>query len=109
MVANGRYAGDAAPYAQRDRKRLGDDFGHTGDRKRVNYNNNYPQERPPRLKDPTLQHATSPKGRSEYPVHQSPSSASPGSNASTRVVDFRSKYHPSIHILPITNHAVVQT
>lgn len=93
MVANGRYGGEAPPYSQRDRKRSGDDFGHTGDRKRVNYNNNYKQERPPRLKDPMLYPVTSPKGRPEHPVHQSPSSASPGSNASARAGEFRSKYH----------------
>lgn len=101
MVANRRYGGDAPPYGQRDRKRPGDDFGHTGDRKRVNYNNNYKQERPSRVKEPTLHLATSPKGRPEYPVHQSPSSASPGSNASTRAGEIRSKYHLSIHILDL--------
>ncbi len=99
MVANGRYGGEHLPYGQRDnRKRPGDDFGHAGDRKRINYNNNYKQERPPRLKDPTLHLATSPKGHPEYPVHQSPSSASPGSNAS-RVGELRSKYHLSIRVL----------
>lgn len=114
MVANGRYGGEAHPYVQRDRKRPGDDFGHTGDRKRINYNNNnnnnnknntntnnnnYKQERAPRVKDTTLHLATSPKGHPEHPVHQSPSSASPGSNASARVGEFRSKYHLSIRIL----------
>lgn len=102
MVANGRYGGDPPPYGQPQRKRPGDDYGHTGDRKRVNYNN-YKHERPHRMKDPTLQLATSPKGRPEYPVHQSPSSASPGSNVSVRngvpAGDFRRKYYLSIHIL----------
>lgn len=104
MVANGRYGGEPLPYGQRDRKRPGDDFGHTGDRKRINYNNNnnnYKQERPPRSKDPMLHLATSPKGLPEYPVHQSPSSASPGSNASARVGELRSKYHLSIRILDL--------
>lgn len=101
MVANGRYGGEHLPYGPRDnRKRPGDDFGHAGDRKRINYNNNYKQERPPRLKDPTLHLATSPKGHPEYPVHQSPSSASPGSNAS-RVGELRSKYHLSIRVLDL--------
>lgn len=102
MVANGRYGGDPPSYGQPLRKRPLDDFGHTGDRKRVNYNN-YKQERPPRKKDNTLHLATSPKGRPEHPVHQSPSSASPGSNASARNTalagEFRSKYHLSIHFL----------
>lgn len=105
MVANGRYGGDPPSYAQPQRKRPSDDFGHTGDRKRVNYNN-YKQERAPRLNDPTLHLATSPKARPEYPVHQSPSSASPGSNASARnsapAGEFRSKYHLSIHIPALT-------
>ena len=106
MVANGRYGGDPPPYAQRGgRKRPGDDSGHTGDRKRVNYNN-YKQERPFRLQAPTLQLATSPKGRPEYPVHQSPSSASPRSNTSTRnnvlAGEFRSTYHLSIHVHGLT-------
>lgn len=105
MVANGRYGGDPPSYAQPQRKRPSDDFGHTGDRKRVNYNN-YKQERAPRLNDPTLHPATSPKARPEYPVHQSPSSASPGSNASARnsapAGEFRSKYHLSIHIPALT-------
>lgn len=104
MAANWRYGGEALPYGQRDRKRPGEDFGQTGDRKRVNYNNNnnnYKQERPPPLNDPRLHLATAPKGHPEYSVYQSPLNASPSSIASARAGEFRSKYHSSICILDL--------
>lgn len=111
MATNWRYGGEALPYGQRDRKRPGEDFGQTGDGKRVNYydknNDNYKQERPPPLNDPRFHLATAPKEHPVYSVYQSPFNASHSSIGSARAGEFRSKYYSSICILDLL--AVLRT